>query len=789
MDGGIGEWLAACARDPRGCIEGMERRLVAERAHVAGYELTYAALVLCIALLAMVPQVHTVMFEGPDLLAVAGGGVPSWNLAAATSFYVVHFALVGLFAGSFLVVPLLLWGTSAWDPHRVRLGSDAWRLAPWFLVVLVATLLEAPHLSYAMVATLLFRYAVVLFFGVAWLSVLRMVRAKAPDRDLQTWLSPRPLLLLLPVAAGLVGLYLLEQAIPTLDFLISWRFYAFTAAYQLCAVLVLIGFVADRVTTHAPCRVGFLGGLAMWYLAVSMLSEEVPRTPASPDVEAAWDQRFYDRLSLDPDADPVLLVALAGGGTRAAALGMLVLERLRREGRDDDILVISSVSGGSLAAVHFAHDGGDCGDDTYGWKNAFPRDIAARIGATSGEPVDVLAAWWPFHDRHVDAMFTNFDAAILKGMHFPRISRGEALAGFWNERFAWEERPDAPLLMVNTTRVDTGARVVVGFPPVPPRWFDDWNDKRRQPYESFAAQEGGAVDLATAVRMSSAFPYGLDAPLVGGEHGFRVIDGGVFDNTGVGTLAALVNGLDAAHLQALRDRGVVVVEVDAGAKPRGTGGGLLGALQDPLTATSHAAVSREVVLRKHADELMKSTLCGSDVACRTESFRHVTVSYDHSGECGDYLADDIPTAWTLGPSDTADTLGLFRCLDLGDGTPGSTGFIADLRAKETSMASYRSSGLGRAIAQAGDGPPAPPAQAEPVLVRIDAIDADFARAEGDGTFVIDRSVQAQRGKAAAAIPVNTRVRLEPVDAMKVAEPGIWVQATVVEEQPQLASPP
>ena len=64
---------------------------------------------------------------------------------------------------------------------------------------------------------------------------------------------------------------------------------------------------------------------------------------------------------------PLILVAISGGGSRAAALGWVVLRDLRQyrypttDGASrpliDDIAVVSSVSGGSVIAAHFVLNG------------------------------------------------------------------------------------------------------------------------------------------------------------------------------------------------------------------------------------------------------------------------------------------------------------------------------------------------------------------------------------------------------------------------------------------------
>src|SRR5690349_2630841 len=65
---------------------------------------------------------------------------------------------------------------------------------------------------------------------------------------------------------------------------------------------------------------------------------------------------------------PLILVAISGGGSRAAALGWVVLRELstfqygssgQTRRLTDDIGVVSSVSGGSVIAAHFALNGAE----------------------------------------------------------------------------------------------------------------------------------------------------------------------------------------------------------------------------------------------------------------------------------------------------------------------------------------------------------------------------------------------------------------------------------------------
>src|SRR5678816_2160365 len=95
----------------------------------------------------------------------------------------------------------------------------------------------------------------------------------------------------------------------------------------------------------------FLAGCAQW--------------PATPRLEQAGAPGYRSAEVIRPGQSEDLLVVLAmsGGGTRAAALGYGVLEELRRtevmvNGTKrrllDEVDVISAVSGGTLPAAYYA---------------------------------------------------------------------------------------------------------------------------------------------------------------------------------------------------------------------------------------------------------------------------------------------------------------------------------------------------------------------------------------------------------------------------------------------------
>ena len=100
----------------------------------------------------------------------------------------------------------------------------------------------------------------------------------------------------------------------------------------------------------------------------------------------------------DPER-PLILVAISGGGSRAAALGWTVLRELRQyrysgpggssRALTDDIAVLSSVSGGSVIAAHFALDGAQALDRFE--SDFLAPDNTRSLGLEALNPVTWLA--------------------------------------------------------------------------------------------------------------------------------------------------------------------------------------------------------------------------------------------------------------------------------------------------------------------------------------------------------------------------------------------------------------
>jgi len=103
------------------------------------------------------------------------------------------------------------------------------------------------------------------------------------------------------------------------------------------------------------------GGLLALLAIVAAACETIPDYPNRPLAEGAANPPPANLIGPDPEA-PLILIAFSGGGSRAAALGLGVLDELAAQtylatdkpvALIDRVKVVSSVSGGSVIAAWF----------------------------------------------------------------------------------------------------------------------------------------------------------------------------------------------------------------------------------------------------------------------------------------------------------------------------------------------------------------------------------------------------------------------------------------------------
>jgi hypothetical protein len=394
-----------------------------------------------------------------------------------------------------------------------------------------------------------------------------------------------------------------------------------------------------------------------------------PTLPMRETLIEIWFRAMEARLSDTDPNQPVIFVAASGGGARAAMFTALVFEALRSTELPvsqaeppaasvgptgggarsasatsrsrtlaDQIVLISSVSGGSLAAAYYVSQSyphlralrdRDLSLDQqivdiiaprarirHGWRNEFPHDVYSRMRVRALRMLDevrrgrgqTVSAWagprfeeavervayecerlgrgrdelpstnasltpiapWLGTSAFVDDMAADCMAPLLRGILTPGLERGVSVTRFWEDQFGWRNVEDtdlhrqphptqpelgvitngAPPILFNTSDVTQGARLILGFPPVPQGIIRDplARPATHLPYSLTDRSDlYYHVSLAEAVRLSANFPFGFEVaelPLSGGLDTIMALDGGIVDNSGIDSIVYLIQGMN-----------------------------------------------------------------------------------------------------------------------------------------------------------------------------------------------------------------------------------------------------
>jgi hypothetical protein len=334
----------------------------------------------------------------------------------------------------------------------------------------------------------------------------------------------------------------------------------------------------------------------------------------------------------------------------------------------------------------------------------------------------------------VDDMCTDFIAPLLRGVLLLGRERGQSVSDCWERYFGWEkvdnfspyDAAKGPLILLNATDDSSGRRLAVGFPSLDPGL---WNLRPKGSPARFSAKPGilhpreltaddiecdrGSltdydpeyrVRLAEAVRLSANFPLAFReahlswrAAMSSTGYPYQgitpaadvlVLDGGIVDNTGIDSLRHVLRSLEtyeattgsayskrraqaASILKTLRRRGLMIVEIDSGGKPKGSPSsiGLVPGLTEPMRALENAARANAIATKDgYVDELQ--TWLRTDVLKRVQDpgginqpiagdlppiqdfpCAQVTITCNHS--------EGVITTWALGPDDKAMVIAQF----------------------------------------------------------------------------------------------------------------------------------
>lgn len=481
-------------------------------------------------------------------------------------------------------------------------------------------------------------------------------------------------------------------------------------------------------------------------------------------------------------ADHILLASSVSGGSLATGrfaakpeIARDLVSELKNSGKEELRLR-------SLAKVQSWLGQGDSVQDAANSDTSDAGEIARLtkvrtelelLGSSNGTTSTAMA----FSSRIADDMAADFMAPLLRGVLVPHSTRGDCLYYFWEHQFGWqniwqntgllltdqgklpseadapeeskERQPEVadsarkgPLVLFNTTDVETGRRVILGFPSLPGGFLASAPEFPAEILDSTGTQTRGKefgptsladftpvdvtrLSLTRAVRLSSNFPWGFGvqqfnsnseppvdmrpkAPSVRGRNTrtkIELVDGGVVDNTGIDSLAALFEtlfiraendlfGREARVLQKLRKRGIVFIEIDSGAKPTGSAseGTAFGEALRPLTALNNSSYTNALRISDHLIqrlqlrfaispsaaqlsafplgtenpyfELMEEQLKGAlpvAIPANTDAEKAIVSMFHFRFSCN-HVQDteaDVMTAFALGPNDKATVIAMF----------------------------------------------------------------------------------------------------------------------------------
>ncbi len=331
-------------------------------------------------------------------------------------------------------------------------------------------------------------------------------------------------------ASGLFGA-VLYQLVESPSTVLTWRLYTLWSVVHITIIASVLGHACDAAGSTLGVRLAYGAGVVGAVLVAVALPIDIghavihphpdhPGAPVvstvlqatSPEQEApqaealddAWFDAVEHRLAQIPAGEPVVIVAASGGGSRAALYATLTLEALERTPPHgtveqwtereagpsiaDQVLFITSVSGGSVAASHFRF-AAEPDPVVHSPHNTVPGELAFHFGhevqrlcarqkaactteaaelghqegrgctiygrlcQTPDDPDAVrkadqgfdLAAFrehpsdppWPLGSARFDAIATDFNAPLLRGMVLPGMERGESMTLFWRTHFGW----------------------------------------------------------------------------------------------------------------------------------------------------------------------------------------------------------------------------------------------------------------------------------------------------------------------------------------------------------------
>ena len=398
--------------------------------------------------------------------------------------------------------------------------------------------------------------------------------------------------------------------------------------------------------------------------------------PSTREAFFAWyrnraDRSLYERAG---KPYPVFLVTAAGGGLYAADFAATGLARLQDgcPAFAQHVFAISGVSGGGLGAALFSTLVADrpqvrssdaIGNDPCRAQLPGPAPIKLeeRIGnlvsadylapmAAAGLFPDFAQRFLPFPLERLDRSRSFETTPDLVWERTTPGCKGAQCMPF-SRPFLETWRPDgtAPALVLNTTNVDVGYRTILApftvARDVPGEYsaLQNFHEALSRPGPEGQIASGGDVSLGTAVGLSARFPWVMPPATVrlpNGQSKLRLLDGGIFENSGVDTLidmlidlADLERPLSARQGQTRNDPWVAFHPIVISGYQLNTalnGSGLRGEALSPVSAMLSARVQR-AGMASYRLFLQRGYDCGSpnqSEICKDSGIRFLVLNHE-----------------------------------------------------------------------------------------------------------------------------------------------------------------
>jgi hypothetical protein len=286
--------------------------------------------------------------------------------------------------------------------------------------------------------------------------------------------------------------------------------------------------------------------------SVAILPDDRPTVAVAAKAWYAQAKAAYEQAHHDGPV-PMLIVATAGGGIRAAYWTATVLKTLENDfekqgGVRPYLFAISGVSGGSVGAAAFEaaltrRDENHCaaakdGDETCPPATDFLKEDFLAPALASLVFQDAPSSFLPDFgqgDRGtaLERSFEHASHDLLARpfLSFFRLPKTDAASNVGQAPW-WR-----PILLLNATHEETGNRIITGHVLIERNVFIDSLDALHELEKD--------VRASTAAHNSARFTYVSPAGNLGWDHG-SVIDGGYFENFGALSALELAHAAKAA---------------------------------------------------------------------------------------------------------------------------------------------------------------------------------------------------------------------------------------------------